>query len=72
VIFVVPDICWKNLEGHRDGMRQLKSNAERDAPVVKDEGNALPLKAQLESFPVTYVAETEAAMEEAKAKVNGV
>jgi hypothetical protein len=40
----------------RDGIRQLKSNAERDALIVKDEGNALPLMAQLESLPVTSVA----------------
>jgi chromosome segregation ATPase len=56
----------------RDGMRQLKNQAEKDAPIIDDEGNALPLKAQLESLPVTSVAETEAAMEEAKAKVNGI
>jgi chromosome segregation ATPase len=56
----------------RDGMRQLKSLAEKHAPFVDDEGNELPLKAQLEALPVTSVAETEAAMDEAKAKINGI
>ena len=56
----------------RDAMRQLKSLAEKHAPFVDDEGNELPLKAQLEALPVTSVAETEAAMEEAKAKMNGI
>ena len=61
------DLCGsqrllKEFSRQRDGMRQLKSNAERDAPIVKDEGNALPLTAQLESFPVTSVAEREAAL----------
>ena len=51
---------------------QLKSNAKRDALIVDDEGNPLPLTAQIESLPVTSVAETEATMEEAKAKVNGI
>jgi hypothetical protein len=28
----------------RDGMMQLKSNAERDAPIVDDEGNAVTVE----------------------------
>jgi chromosome segregation ATPase len=56
----------------RDAMRELKQHAEQHAPLVDAEGNELPLKAQLDALPVKSVAETEAAMEEAKAKINGI
>lgn len=56
----------------RDAMKELKQHAEQHAPLVDAEGNELPLKAQLDALPVKSVAETEAAMEEAKAKINGI
>jgi hypothetical protein len=67
-----PTSIGKEFSRQRDGMRQLKGNAERDAPIDKDERNALLLTAQLESLPVTSVAETEATIKEAKTKVNGI
>ena len=36
----------------RDGMMQLKSNAERDAPIVDDEGNAVTVEVM--SIASTY------------------
>ena len=39
---------------------------------MEDESGELPLKAKLEALPVTTVVEAQAALEEAKAKINGI
>ena len=53
-------------------MKEAKDLAERDAPLDDADGNPLPLKQELEALTVSTLAETEAAMEEANAKVNGI
>jgi len=56
----------------KSAMREAKNVAEEEAPLEDPDGNPLPLKAELEALTVTTLAETEAAMEEASAKVNGI
>jgi chromosome segregation ATPase len=56
----------------KNAMKEMKALAEKEAPLEDEDGNPLPLKAELEALTVTSLAETEAAMEEASAKVNGI
>lgn len=53
-------------------MREAKALAEKEAPIEDEDGNPLPLKEKLEALTVSTLAETEAAMEEAHAKVDGI
>lgn len=56
----------------KNSMKEAKNLAEKEAPLEDDEGRPLPLKAELEALSVSTIPETEAAMEEANAKVNGI
>lgn len=56
----------------KNSMKEAKALAESKAPLEDADGNALPLKAELEALSVNTLEETEAAMEEANAKVNGI
>jgi structural maintenance of chromosomes protein 5 len=51
---------------------QIKSQAERDAPMTDEKGNELPLKQQLEDLDVNTVYDVEAALEEAESKANSI
>ena len=53
-------------------MKEAKLAAENEAPLEDENGSPLPLKAELEALPVTTIAETEAAIDEARAKVDGI
>ena len=44
----------------------------KEVAPMEDESGELPLKAKLEALPVTTVVEAQAALEEAKAKINGI
>lgn len=56
----------------KNAMKEAKSIADKEAPLEDADGDPLPLKAELEALSVTTLAETEAAMEEATAKVAGI
>lgn len=56
----------------RKVLQQLKNKAEEEAPLTDENGEELPLKAQLEDLPVEHVEEARAALEEAMAKVDSI
>lgn len=56
----------------KNAMKEAKALAEKEAPLEDESGNPLPLKDELEALPVTSIAETEAAIDEARAKVDGI
>lgn len=56
----------------KSAMKQAKEVAETEAPLEDADGNSLPLKAQLEALTVNTLEDTEAAIEEANTKVNGI
>jgi chromosome segregation ATPase len=53
-------------------LQELKSRAEEKAPLNDENGEELPLKAQLEDLPVEDVEEARAALEEARTKVDSI
>lgn len=52
--------------------RALKEKAEEEAPLVDENNEPLPLKAQLEDLPLDNVEEAQAALEEAEEKANDI
>ena len=53
-------------------MQDMKKLADDKAPLQDQRGEDLPLKAKLDALQVNTVDETEAAIEEANAKINSI
>lgn len=53
----------------REELRLLKEENDRIAPLKDEEGNDLPIKAEIEALPYETLEETEAALEEAEQKI---
>lgn len=56
----------------RSALEKLKEQADEEAPLCDEEGNELPLKAQLEELGVANTQEAEVALEEAEEKANSI
>jgi chromosome segregation ATPase len=62
----------KLFDNSRRLLEDLKAKADEAAPLHAEDGSELPLKKQLDDLPVETREETEAALEEAEAKVNSI
>ena len=56
----------------RAELQQIKEIADREAPLEDENGNDLPLKAELEALAVENQHEAQAALDEAEIKINSI
>jgi vacuolar-type H+-ATPase subunit I/STV1 len=56
----------------RQDLQKLKVKADEEAPLVDEDGNELPLKAELEALGEENLEDVEAALDEAEAKLNEI